>query len=159
MSHFQTIDRLLQETSALLNLAAIEASEDPPAWTLYWENDTVVALELDDKDERLTMTTEIGPLPKGRELEFSRLLLEYSGLWLSTGGIRMGLLEGMVVQMHDLFPSRLEATYLCNIIENFVTKANTWIHLFSEAREERESDTLQAEDFQLSPLMEAGIKI
>lgn len=155
----QTADHVRQvmsEVGPLLELAEVSEAEGGTAWALRIDENSVVFAELDEANDRLVLTVDVGMPTEANRGELLETLLAYSGQWMRTGGIRMVLDEpgGRVVQMFDLAAVDLEVTRFAGVLVNFVDIAAGWRKVVSDERPisaagERESGSLPSPDMRV----------
>jgi hypothetical protein len=110
-------------------LAVVQTADD--RWAVRFD-DVDVDIELDTENERLMLSTTIGPAPAKRLETVYATLLTYSMLWRETGGIRMAMTNhgGDVLQMIELATSRLTPALLTIVAGNLCARTRIWRAFF-----------------------------
>ena len=129
------VQQIMSEVGPLLEIDEIQEAEDGLAWLLAIEEGFAVLAELDEENERLILSAEIGAPQEAKRTRLYEMLLVYNAQWTQTGGIRMVLDEpgGQVVQMFDLAASNLEVSRLARILVNFVEIGLGWRQIVTES--------------------------
>lgn len=112
-------------------------------WVVAYTDDTVVEIQYDDADGKVTLMTFVGNLddvsrssdkddPGLDEEEFLTMLLNYNFLWRDSGGIRMAMdgPDRNVVMLLDVFDSDLNLGTFAGILGHFVEVADAWRESF-----------------------------
>src|SRR5262245_10352205 len=146
MARKQQIQDLMAAIGPMIDPLAVSEFEAENTWTLQIDEDTLLIIDLDEKQDKLVFTTEIG-VPTGDRVALNERLLCLNYHWDTTGGVRMALdgPQGAVVQLFDLPCAELEPSRLARVIANFLDTARAWraivVHGQSQPAEEPASST------------------
>jgi hypothetical protein len=132
MTHAENFNELMKQIGPLLDLLEVNASTEEPHWTMAWGDGTVVSADYDPEDHRVTLTADVGVMPEDKPAT-AELLLQFNGLWHQTGGLRMGTMDGHILQLYDFFAVDLDLPTLSGILTGFVEKARAWEELLASS--------------------------
>lgn len=95
-------------------------------WAVGFDERSAILLQLDDEGAELVFTCPAGqPAPVARETVYASLLA-YNALWRETGGVRMAVADGEVLQIASADAARLTLERLASIVVSLAEKARVW---------------------------------
>ncbi|MCG8652939.1 MAG: type III secretion system chaperone [Pirellulales bacterium] len=148
MSELSQFDRLMCELGPYDQNIEFIDRPDENYWLVAYSDETVVEVETNDDDSKITLTTILGNLADVvnsdddqqddtglDENEFLTMLLSYNFLWQDSGGIRLALdgPERNVVMLLDVFAGELELGNWAGILNQFVEIGKAWHESFFAA--------------------------
>ncbi len=105
-------------------------------WSVGFDEDTVVTLDLVADQAKLVLSAPLGRPPTEQRLAAYEAMLSYNMLWLETGGLTMGLggAHGELVQLFELNAADDDLTLdlLDVVLVNFAEKARMWRRVIAE---------------------------
>jgi hypothetical protein len=105
-------------------------------WSVGFDEDTVVTLDLVADQAKLVLSAPLGRPPTEQRLAAYEAMLSYNMLWLETGGVTMGLggAHGELVQLFELNAADDDLTLdlLDVVLVNFAEKARMWRRVIAE---------------------------
>jgi hypothetical protein len=107
---------------------------DDAQWSVGFDEDTVVTLDLVADQAKLVLSIPLGRPPTEQRLAAYETMLSYNLLWPETGGVKMALggEHGELVQLFELNAAGLTPDLLDAILANFVEKARMWRRVIAE---------------------------
>ncbi|MCG8650748.1 MAG: type III secretion system chaperone [Pirellulales bacterium] len=135
MDTLERTRQLVGETAQLLDLKDFVESDDDSTWLLVVDDDTAVAVELDDSQTRLLLVSDIGLPDEEARTRLLELILAYNSQWGQTGGVWLATDEpgGRVQQMMALSHGELDPPALAGIVVNFLTIQLGWREIIAAA--------------------------
>ena len=104
-------------------------------WSVGFDEDTVVTLDLVADQAKLVLSSPLGRPPTEQRLAAYEAMLSYNMLWLETGGVTIGLggAHGELVQLFELNAADdLTLDLLDTVLVNFAGKARMWRRVIAE---------------------------
>jgi hypothetical protein len=105
-------------------------------WSVGFDEDTVVTLDLVADQAKLVLSTPLGRPSTEQRLAAYEAMLSYNMLWLETGGVTIGLggAHGELVQLFELNAADDDLTLdlLDVVLVNFAEKARMWRRVIAE---------------------------
>jgi len=146
MSSAKELDLVMEQVGPALPGAENVTEIEDGVWAIGFDERTIVMLQLDDRG-RLTLTLDVGRCLEAKRAAAYEALLTYNALWRETGGIRMALADGSVLQLFTATAAGLTVEALAAIVESFVEKALVW------------RDYLETSDYAAAPAQPAGMRV
>jgi hypothetical protein len=127
IDHVQTLMEELGPASADIAIAGVFQTGEAD-WGVAFDDEVVIALELDDESGRLYLTSDLGAPEDGRRAEICEVLLTYNGLIRQTGGVTAALTEpeGGLRLLLRLDAGSLTLEVLQTVLANFAEKTRVW---------------------------------
>lgn len=125
MANFEQFILLMSEVAPILDPLMIDVSAGPKCCLVVMEADLGVLIQLDEKRNRLFLSTELGAPPPCDLKQFYETLLYVNYHWEKTGGARLALNRpgGDVVLVSETAADGQEATQFCAILTSFAATA------------------------------------
>lgn len=139
MPDAKLVHDVMSQIGPLLDLAEVQEHKEMPLWTLEWDDGTEVLAEFDEEDGRLMLVADVGAMPETDAVKYAMILLQFNGLWHQSGGMRMGVNEGRILQMYDLFASDLELSAFSLLLTQFAEKAAAWTKILEDLPQQSET--------------------
>ncbi len=141
MTSLEHIQRLIEELGPATEEVVEVHQQEEGSWDVSYADETRVGLDHMADQDKLMLTTELGPLPEDRKAHSHEFLLIYNYAWTQSGGIKMGLEApgGNVVMMFELNASSLDLQTLQGILASFVEKAGCWRELVAAGFDQEET--------------------
>ena len=125
MNDNQYVSQLLADLESETPEMAFQELADGQ-WLVAWSDHTIVNVEFDPEEHRLTLSTGVGQPDPEKRAAVHKSLLMYNTLWSDTGGVVMGMAEDDIVQHYSTCTCRLSPGEFASLLPNFVAKALIW---------------------------------
>lgn len=125
MNNTEYVEQLLNDLEQETPEMAYQQMADNQ-WLLAWSDHTIVHIEFDPEESRVTLSTGIGQPDPEQDAAIHKSLLMYNTLWSETGGVTLGLMDDEVVQLYSACTCQLTSNSFGSIVRNFVAKALIW---------------------------------
>lgn len=128
----ERIQVLMQELGpATEEIEAVQQIKDEPEWTVFFDEDTAVGLDLILEQEKLVLSMNLGAPPAEHRASTYELVLLYNYNWTDSGGAKIGLdaPEGELSLLFELNASELNLPTLQRVLMSFLQKAQAWREL------------------------------
>jgi hypothetical protein len=125
------IPHLTQMLDALgpdwIDIAAVDRLGDQ-TWLIAFDDDTEIAVELNEAAHRLVLTSPLGRAPVDRRFVVYEALLGFNALWREHEGCRMALngAAGEIMLIQDVRADGLTPATLQEALQAFAVHARTW---------------------------------
>jgi hypothetical protein len=98
------------------------------AWSIAFEDGTLVLAESITGPSRIAMSASIGAPPPRRRATVHSVALSYNMLWRETGGVRIGQAgdEETLLLMQDLCITESSTQQIARALEHFASLAAWW---------------------------------
>ena len=118
----QLLEQLGPANPEVANVTQI--TED--TWAVGFDEQSIILVQLDDAGRELVFTCAVGEPTEAARHAVYESLLAYNALWRETGGVRMAVADGAVLQICSADAASLDLERLGTILGNIVQKARVW---------------------------------
>lgn len=134
MTPLERIRTLMEAVGPLSEAIDTVAQTGDAAFTVVFDEDTVVLLDVLEDQQKLVLSVDLGTPAPERRLAAYQTMLCYNLAWPETGGVKMGLggAFGPIVQMFELVTADLEAEALAGVLVRFAALARYWRRWLAE---------------------------
>ena len=122
---------MFSELGALIDAKSIIKLDDNH-WKIVSTRGQEVDVVHTPDSHKLTFESSMGIHAAMQKDALYSLLLEYNYCWRDTGGIRMAMDNGNLIQLFDLFTQELSVNVLVDVLRRFVERLSVWRTILDE---------------------------
>lgn len=133
MDDIAATTELLKEVGPLLEPLAIGFDPEDGSWTVAVDEETSIAIALDQPSGMLVFILELGAIDDAAAERAHEILLRFSYLWRDTGGLQAALDdEGRPVLIYRRSLAGLDAPRLRALLANLAEQRALWGEVIAE---------------------------